>query len=62
MAAEGLVPGARILVTESQAVTGSVEVTLQDTNDGPRSVEDELAQQIYVVPDEGQEGDHGGVL
>lgn len=62
MAAEGLVPGARILVAESQAVTGSVEVTLQDTNDGPRSVEDELAQQIYVVPDEGQKGDRGGVL
>ena len=53
MAVEGLVPGARVIVTESQAVTGSVQLTLRGTDDGPRSVEDELAQQIYVVPDEG---------
>ena len=53
MAAEGLVPGARVMVTESQAVIGSVQLTLQGADDGLRSVEDELAQQIYVVPDEG---------
>ena len=53
MAVEGLVPGARVILTESQAVTGSVQLTLRGTDDGPRSVEDELAQQIYVVPDEG---------
>lgn len=53
MAVEGLVPGARVIVTESQAVTGSVQLTLRGTDDRLRSVEDELAQQIYVVPDEG---------
>ena len=53
MAAEGLVPGARVMVTELQAVRGSVQLTLQGADDGLRSVEDELAQQIYVVPDEG---------
>ena len=55
MAAEGLVPGAHVIVAAAQTVTGSVQLKLQNANDRSRSVEveDELAQQIYVVPDEG---------
>ena len=55
MAAEGLVPGAHVIVAAAQTVTGSVQLKLQNADDRSRSVEveDELAQQIYVVPDEG---------
>ncbi len=52
MAAEGLVPGARVLVTESQPVEGAVEISLSGEDDESRSVQDDLARQIYVVPDE----------
>jgi DtxR family Mn-dependent transcriptional regulator len=52
MAAEGLVPGARVRVAEAQRVTGSVEVRL-GTESKSRAVEGALARQIYVVPDEG---------
>jgi DtxR family Mn-dependent transcriptional regulator len=52
MAAEGLVPGARVLVTESQPVEGAVEISLSGEDEESRSVQDELARQIYVVPDE----------
>ena len=55
MAAEGLVPGARVRVAEAQRVAGSVEIRL-DSGEGeadPRAVRGELARQIYVVPDEG---------
>lgn len=53
MAAEGLVPGARVHVTETQGVEGAVEISL-DTDDDPasRHVQEDLARQIYVVPDE----------
>jgi len=52
MAAEGLVPGARVLVTEKQSVEGAVEISVGGDDEKSRSVHDELARQIYVVPDE----------
>ena len=51
MAAEGLVPGARVHVAKAQRVAGSVEFSLGGASE-PRSVEGSLARQIYVVPDE----------
>lgn len=52
MAAEGLVPGARVLVTETQGVEGAVEISLGSGEEKARSVQGDLARQIYVVPDE----------
>jgi len=52
MAAEGLVPGARVVVAEAQAVEGAVEITLDEPGTESRAVQDQLARQIYVVPDE----------
>ncbi|HSH75654.1 MAG TPA: metal-dependent transcriptional regulator [Longimicrobiales bacterium] len=52
MAAEGLVPGARVLVAEAQGVQGAVEISLQEHAGESRAVQDQLARQIYVVPDE----------
>jgi DtxR family Mn-dependent transcriptional regulator len=52
MAAEGLVPGARMLVTGAQEVDGAFEISIRTGADASRSVPDELARQIYVVPDE----------
>jgi len=52
MAAEGLVPGARVLVTETQGVEGAVEISLGEGDEPSRSVQDQLARQIYVVPDD----------
>lgn len=52
MAAEGLVPGARVHVTESQEVEGAVEISLGSEDAESRRVQDDLARQIYVVPDE----------
>jgi len=51
MAAEGLVPGARVLVSQGQSVDGAVEVSL--ANGDRRSVQADLARHIYVVPDDG---------
>jgi len=51
MAAEGLVPGARVLVAKAQRVEGAVEFSLGSGKES-RSVEGSLARQIYVVPDE----------
>lgn len=53
MAAEGLVPGARVLVTAEQSVAGAVEISLGEEGAESRAVQDDLARQIYVVPDEG---------
>jgi len=53
MAAEGLVPGARLLVAHAQSVAGSIEVSLGDAASAPRAVLEDLARHIYVVPDEG---------
>jgi len=53
MAAEGLVPGARVLVTTEQSVAGAVEISLGEEGAESRAVQDDLARQIYVVPDEG---------
>ena len=56
MAAEGLVPGARVHVAKAQRVAGFVEFRLGASKQS-RSVEGGLARQIYVVPDEtGAEG------
>jgi len=52
MAAEGLVPGARVLVAEAQGVEGAVEISLDEPGMESRAVQDQLARQIYVVPDD----------
>ena len=51
MAAEGLVPGARVRVDVAQRADGSVEISL-GTEAESRPVQGDLARQIYVVPDE----------
>ena len=53
MAAEGLVPGARVRITDGQSVDGAVEISLEDGEGEPRAVLTDLARHIYVVPDEG---------
>lgn len=53
MAAEGLVPGARVRVTGDQSVEGAVEISVGEEGGEPRAVQTDLARQIYVVPDEG---------
>jgi DtxR family Mn-dependent transcriptional regulator len=52
MAAEGLVPGVRVLVAEAQGIEGAVEICLDEEGSESRAVQDELARQIYVVPDD----------
>ena len=52
MAAEGLIPGARVRVADAQQVAGAVEVQLGRESEA-RAVQGELARRIYVVPDEG---------
>jgi len=52
MAAEGLVPGARVHVTEVQQVEGAIEISVGTGDRPPHPVQDEIARQIYVVPDE----------
>jgi DtxR family Mn-dependent transcriptional regulator len=52
MAAEGLVPGTRVLVTETQGTEGVVEISLGPGDEESRQIEGDLARQIYVVPDE----------
>ena len=51
MAAEGLVPGARVQVRSGAGADGFVDVSVDDEND--RRVPDELARHVYVVPDDG---------
>jgi DtxR family Mn-dependent transcriptional regulator len=51
MAAEGLVPGARVRVAETQRVDGAVEIRL-DGESKSRAVRGDLARQVYVVPDD----------
>jgi DtxR family Mn-dependent transcriptional regulator len=53
MAAEGLVPGALVVVAEAQQVEGAVEISLGEPGAQSRAVQDGLARQIYVVPDDG---------
>lgn len=52
MAAVGLVPGARVLVTATQGVAGAVEISIGSGEEESRAVQEGLARQIYVVPDE----------
>jgi len=52
MAAEGLVPGARVHISEGQEVEGSVAIELGEKGARPREILQELARQIYVVPDD----------
>lgn len=54
MAADGLVPGARVLVAEAQGVDGAVEISLGPEDAEPRAVQEDIARQIYVVPDEAE--------
>lgn len=53
MAAEGLVPGARLLVTAGPTGEGALEISVGDPAEGRRAVQAELARHIYVVPDDG---------
>jgi DtxR family Mn-dependent transcriptional regulator len=53
MAAEGLVPGARVRVDDPTAADGSVRIDVQGSEGGPRSVPAHLARNVYVVPDDG---------
>ena len=50
MAAEGLVPGARLVVRSGATDDGFVDVSVGE--EAVRQVPDELARHIYVVPDE----------
>ncbi|MDX1645617.1 MAG: metal-dependent transcriptional regulator [Longimicrobiales bacterium] len=50
MAAEGLVPGARLRIHRGSA-EGFVDVSVDD--EGARQIPDELARHIYVAPEEG---------
>ncbi|MDA0327454.1 MAG: metal-dependent transcriptional regulator [Gemmatimonadetes bacterium] len=52
MAAEGLVPGARILVRPPVGRDGAVGISLADNASETRSVDADIARNIYVVPDE----------
>lgn len=51
MAAQGLVPGARILV-HPRSGTGSVEIEINGGDPASRSIDGELARHVYVVPDD----------
>lgn len=51
IAEEGLLPGVRVEVRSRPSVEGSIDVSLGGGG-GLRSIERELARQIYVVPDE----------
>lgn len=52
IAEEGLLPGVRVEVTELTSGEGAIGVSLGDERRS-RSIENELARQIYVVPDDG---------
>jgi DtxR family Mn-dependent transcriptional regulator len=49
MAAEGLIPGARIVV--EAAADGSIEVDVTNDGLGARAVPTDIAQDVFVVPD-----------
>jgi len=52
MAAEGLVPGARIVVLPSTRADGTIGISLGGDESEIRFIGGELARHIYVVPDE----------
>ncbi len=52
MAAEGLVPGTRVRVRSDQTKRGEVGITMTEGEE-ERSVPNDLARNIYVVPDQG---------
>jgi DtxR family Mn-dependent transcriptional regulator len=52
MAAEGLVPGARVIVSEEQDSDAVVAISLSGGEEDVQSVQTELARKIYVVPDD----------
>jgi hypothetical protein len=56
MAAVGLVPGARLVVSTAPSVDGAVEVRVGETGEQHKTIQADLARHIYVVPDE----EHGG--
>ena len=53
LAADGLVPGARIVVDRHTVREGAVDITVSGDEAGSRVVPEDLARQVYVVPDEG---------
>jgi DtxR family Mn-dependent transcriptional regulator len=53
MAAVGLVPGARLVVSTGPSVDGAVEVRVGATGEQHKTIQADLARHIYVVPDEG---------
>ena len=53
LTADGLVPGARIVVDHQARREGAVDITVSGDEAGSRAVPDDLARQVYVVPDEG---------
>ena len=52
MKAQGLTPGARLVVSEDQTRDGSVSVQVAERGGVETDVGQDLAQRIYVVPDE----------
>ena len=52
MAAEGLVPGARVLIRTGVHDDGSVEIDIAGEESGSRTVSGELARHVFVTPDE----------
>ena len=53
LAEEGLLPGVSVEVRGRGKGEGAIDVSVSGEQGGIRSVEAELARQIYVVPDEG---------
>jgi DtxR family Mn-dependent transcriptional regulator len=53
LAEEGLLPGVSVEVRGRGSAEDAIDVSLPGEDGGLRSVEAELARQIYVVPDEG---------
>lgn len=52
IAEEGLLPGVRVEITELDSGEGAIRVSLGEERRS-RSIENDVARQIYVVPDEG---------
>ena len=52
LAADGLVPGARVVVGSHTGADGAVDITVSGDEYGSRMVPEDLARQVYVVPDD----------
>jgi DtxR family Mn-dependent transcriptional regulator len=51
MAAEGLIPGVRVVVGPTMPSDGSVEIEVANDGRGPRAIPVQIARHVYVVPD-----------